>query len=165
MRLIRELAAATDPAEMLAHMNEHLGDLHIEERFLAMVYGVLDVERRRFTFANAAFPWPRVVRNGRVQQLTTSGFPLGPFPTSRYEEVIIELEPTDVVVICSDGLEDGLDGELEPSQGSRLDAWLERLAECDAQTIADELLEASEPTFVGASHATDDRTVVVLRAQ
>jgi sigma-B regulation protein RsbU (phosphoserine phosphatase) len=152
------------PAEMLAHMNEHLGMLQIEDRFLAMVYGVLDVTRSRFTFSNAAFPWPRRVRDGRVEQLRTSGFPLGPLPNSSYEDVVVDLRPSDVVVICSDGLEDGLDGELEPSNGCRLDAWLERLAHCDAQTIADELLEASKPTFVGTLHATDDRTVVVLRA-
>lgn len=155
----------SEPAEMLAHLNDHLGVLHIEERFLAMVYGVLDLERRRFTFANAAFPWPRLLREGRVSRFTTSGFPLGPLPTSRYDEITLELRPKDVLVICSDGLEDGLDGGLEPSGGDRLDAWLQRLADCDAQTIAEELVQASEPTLGGKPPAADDRTVVVLRAR
>ena len=153
---------AYSPAEMLSHMNEHLGLLCTETRFLAMAYCVIDAGRRTLTLAGAAFPFPRLVRNGKIETVRVSGLPLGLFDDADYQEMKIELHSGDVIVVCSDGLEDCLYEQSGQVNDGRLDAWVRRLSHRSAQEIAEELVLASEPTDSGDEPA-DDRTVVVMK--
>jgi len=149
------------PAELLSHMNEHLLALRTETRFLAMLYALVDAPARTLTLASAAFPYPRLVRDGKLQDVNVSGLPLGLFDTPEYQEIQLQLQQDDVVVICSDGLEDCLYEQGEQLDDNRLDAWVHKLSTRSAQEIAEELIIASEPALHRVP--ADDRTVVVLK--
>ena len=89
--------------------------------------------------------------------------PLGLFDEPEYADVTLVLEPGDVLVMCSDGLDDCL---IERSAGvprRSVDQWVRRLAACPAQKIADDLIRVSEPLAASGSRPADDRTVVVLK--
>ena len=151
------------PSEMLRHLNEHLNLIRTDYRFLAMMLALYDPRTRALILGAAAFPWPRLVRNGRLEVVEVSGLPLGPFDAPVYSDVTLTLEPGDVLVMCSDGLDDCL---IERSAGVHertLDEWVRRLAACPAQEIADRLIRVSEPLAASGHRPADDRTVVVLK--
>jgi sigma-B regulation protein RsbU (phosphoserine phosphatase) len=142
-------------------MNEHLSLLRTDTRYLALTYGVIDAAARTLALASAAFPFPRLVRDGKLQTVKVSGLPLGLFDNADYQEVLLELRSGDVVVLCSDGLDDCLHQQGKQVSMNGLDTWVRKLAVRSAQEIADELILVSEPAT--AVLPADDRTVVVLK--
>jgi sigma-B regulation protein RsbU (phosphoserine phosphatase) len=149
------------PAELMEHLNEQLQVLRHENRFVALVYCLVDPDTRQIRVANAGFPLPRLVRHGAVRSLEISGHPLGMFESVQYDELELELQPGDVIALCSDGLAECLEDSAERAC---LDAWLARVADHTAQDIADELMRNSAPVPGKPSRVADDRTVVVIRA-
>jgi sigma-B regulation protein RsbU (phosphoserine phosphatase) len=152
------------PAEMLGHLNEHLSLARVENRFLALALAVYDPWSRDLIYGGAAFPWPRLVRRGRLHTIEEGGLPLGLFDDAEYTEVRLTLEPGDVVVIGSDGLEDCLIEQGDGLDDTDLDRWVSRLAGRSAQEIADELIRVTDPLAASHERPADDRTVLVLKA-
>jgi serine phosphatase RsbU (regulator of sigma subunit) len=136
--------------------------LHNENRFVALVYCLVDAESRRVRVANAGFPLPRLVRDGRVESLDVVGHPLGMFKNVRYDELELELRPGDVLALCSDGLEECF--EQGNADENCLDRWLQSVADSTAQDVADQLMRNSAPAPGNPAAVQDDRTVVVVRA-
>ena len=152
-----------EPAEMLGHMNEHLGQSHIDNRFVAMVFAIFDARDRSLVLGNAGFPRPVLVREGHVEEIRIEGVPLGILPDMRYEEKRLQLQPGDLVVFTSDGINESTDRRCEEFGTKRLQAELVGMAGLGAQEVADELVRSSEKYAVGNCNDADDRTVVVLK--
>jgi len=153
------------PAEMFGHLNEHLGRVRTDNRFLAMSLVLYNPETRGLILGGAAFPWPRRVRNGELEVIEAAGLPLGLFEAPVYEDVHTTLELGDVIIIGSDGLEDCL---LERGDGvteQDLAGWIRDMSHCSAQAIADELIRITDPLAERGSDVqpADDRTVLVLK--
>ena len=152
------------PAEMLAMLNGRLFGARLESRFIALVFAVYDAGTRRLTFANAGSPYPRLVRDGGVQELRVEGVPLGLFPQSEYEEIGVDLQPGDTVLFASDGILESENHDTEEFGPERLAAVLRSISpEQSASDVADEVLNATDE-FGGAGYPPhDDRTLLVLR--
>ena len=151
------------PAEMLQHLNEALRRPNLDNRFVAMAFGVYDRGERTLTLANAGFTRPFLVRNGTVESIMVEGVPLGLLPGIRYEEVSLELLGGDVVVFCSDGVQDCADAEGIPIRGDRLAELLAQLSTLPARRIAQGILRTTDLYLGERSDPPDDRTVVVLK--
>jgi serine phosphatase RsbU (regulator of sigma subunit)/pSer/pThr/pTyr-binding forkhead associated (FHA) protein len=97
------------PAESATCLNQLLCDAGLEERFITMSLGVLDLAEGRLRLASAGHP-PVLIRraSGLVEEVgeAITGFPLGIIPESQYKEVEVLLHPGDVAVIYSDGVTD-----------------------------------------------------------
>jgi len=161
--MLRELGGRgfVAPAQLLADLSVRLKGLSIDRRFLAMVFAVYESAERTLTLANSGLPYPWLVRGGEAQEIVVSGTPLGVLESS-YQEVVVHLEPGDVVALCSDGVEESRNPAAEAFGTDRIRQVLRRLADASAREIAQALLEATE-RFSGAAEASDDRTVVVLK--
>lgn len=151
------------PGEMLGLMNDYLRQPRIDNRFVAMAFALYDSRSKTLTVANAGFTRPRLVRGGRVQEIPVDGVPLGILPDTRYEEKKLALQVGDVVVFCSDGLQECVNQHDEEFGLGRLEALIAELAPGSAQEIADGLLAATERYAASNGGASDDRTVVVLK--
>lgn len=97
------------PGPAANELNSLLCAAGIDERFITLSLGVLDLERKRLTIASAGH-LPVMVRraDGKVEELgeEVTGFPLGIVPESDYRQLDIQLHPGDVVVVYSDGVPD-----------------------------------------------------------
>ena len=163
--ILRSLVVAHpgQPKEMLELMNEHLRQPRIDNRFVAMAFGIYDNHTKSLTMANSGFPRPLLVRGAQVQEIQVEGIPLGMLPNTQYDQKTLILEDGDVVVFCSDGLHESMNKHEEEYGSERLQNLAKELSTGSAQEIADGLLRTTARHSAGNGHEADDRTVVVLK--
>lgn len=163
--MLRGYAAEScdDPAVVLRYLNEELGLLEIEHRFVAMTHAVFDRRDRTLTLANAGLPYPYLVRGGEIEEVRASGVPVGGMKEPEYAQVELTLEEGDVVLLASDGIEEQLDARHEAFGSDRLREVLSELAGQSARAVADGVLAATDRFLGPGRAASDDRTVVVLK--
>ena len=152
-----------EPAEMLAELNELLGSARVDNRFVAMVYGVYDERTRGLSVASAGFPHPLLVREDRIEKIPAEGMPLGLLPQRRYREETLRVSGGEAVVLCSDGLLESENERGEDFESTVFRSVLRDLAPRAAQEIADGLIRAALDFTGGPARQADDYTVVVLK--
>lgn len=155
--ILRSLArTSATPSELLSRLNCVLKDDFPAGRFVTMVYGVLDANRRTFTFANAGHPYPVLVQGDEASLINGhSGLPLGLRDTI-YNDHVVELKQGIKLLLYSDGI-----SEAENHGGE----------EFGSRRISEHMLagEASAASLLKAvcDHAgqspSDDATVILLR--
>jgi len=167
--LLREHAAQHPcaPEEMLAEINRHLLNTGTSSQFVALAFAVYDAVKKELYLANAGFPHPVLVRDGKAVSLDVGGMPLGLFEATSYEPLRLPLREGDVVVFCSDGIHEQTNPSEEEFGVARLISHLADTESChSADKIAGGILEATL-RHAGARAACeechDDRTIVVLR--
>lgn len=152
------------PAEMLRYLNERLRMPRMAPRFLAMGFAVYDALDRRLTISNGGLPWPYLVRDGRVDKIAVAGLPLGILDGFDYDEIGIDLQPRDVIAICSDGVTECMAPGGRMFGDARLRAVLAALAARDAGAIARGIVEACAAHAGSRESIPDDCAVIVLKA-
>ncbi len=152
-----------EPGEMLGEINRQLERHQIDNRFVAMMFGVVDRSDSSLTLANAGLPRPLLVRDGKVEELQVDGIPLGMFSSVQHKELRLELQPGDVVVMSSDGIYESIGHDREEFGVRKLQALLIEQADRPASEIADSVLRSAEHYVRETAHESDDRTVVVLK--
>ncbi len=97
------------PAAAADELNHLLFAAGIDEKFITLSLGILDVETRTLSISSAGHP-PILIRrtNGTVNEVgeEVAGFPLGIMPASVYQQTEVKLNPGNVVVVYSDGVTD-----------------------------------------------------------
>jgi sigma-B regulation protein RsbU (phosphoserine phosphatase) len=144
------------PSEVLARLNQLLVDDFPAEKFVTMVYAVLDPATRVVTFANAGHLRPLFLDSDGEHFLDTErGLPLG-LGSGDYSETQITLSKGSKLLFYSDGI-------TEAESASREEYGLGRLAEhalrpnASAVSIIDEVR-----AYADGSGVRDDATVVFI---
>jgi len=161
----------SSPSGILASMNTILCQRQLEEYYCTLCYAAFDFKRRNVTIANSGLPYP--VRytgpghsgsreRGRVAQIELPGVPLGAFPASTYDEVVLDLAPGDVFVFCSDGVFEANDARGREFGAHRLLDVVEASHGETAREIVDAIFEAVQQ-FRGEATPNDDMTAVALK--
>ncbi len=172
--ILRSLAPQRlSPAPLLAALNDQLQQRKLDAQYVTMLLALWDDHARTLTIANAGSVQPlHVTRQDsltsavEVHTIPVEGFPLGLFPTVSYDETVLSLVPTDLVLFFSDGIVDATNLHGEMYGNERLCTLLQRhpLAATGASAAVDAVLEALAVFEAGADHF-DDETVVALRAR
>jgi phosphoserine phosphatase RsbU/P len=143
-------------------VNRQVYGSSLAERYATLFYGVFDGETRILRYVNAGHPPPMVVRrDGSVTWLENGGVPVGMFSEWTYEEGTVQLNPGEMVLVCTDGV-------LEAASLAD-EEWgvegLRRAATEGATKCADEIVHTifSSMDKFSQGRQTDDATVVVLR--
>jgi len=153
------------PAEMLKMLNGRLYAARLDARFVAMLFALYEADPRRLTIASAGAPHPILVRNGRAEELSIEGVPLGLLPDIEYEVYTLDLLPGDLVVFASDGIAESENPQNEEFGNERLSSILAKTSPADSvEDISGAILMATDE-FSGAAPPHDDRTLLVLRVQ
>jgi sigma-B regulation protein RsbU (phosphoserine phosphatase) len=157
--IVRSVARqVADPAEVLRRVNQVLrGDLP-SNKYVTMIYAVLDADRRTLRFANAGHPWPIYAAGGRARFLKTKmGLPLG-VGESDYDECRVQFPDGARLLLYTDGVTEAWN-EREIEYGRKR---LQQQARRPVLTVAGVLQEVIE--FSGAGSLRDDATVLLLQA-
>ena len=130
-----------------------------------LCYAILDPKRREISYASAGHLYPYVVgREGRVEPLESTAYPLGVRLTLAIETKVAKLEKGDTLFLFSDGLVEATsERSTEPFGFDRLEQSLARHAGGSVQGLRDGVLADLKKYTSGAARA-DDLTVLVLRS-
>lgn len=153
---------ARDTGQILERVNRSLFRTRRLPHFMSLVYGVIDTQTLRFTYANAGHPAPLLVRDGEMRKLDSHGLLLGIVEESEYSSETIELRPRDILVGFSDGISEArsVNSEFFGSDGIVRSLGHNR-HEVDAVTLINRIWN-QQTAFAAPGHA-DDRSVLVAR--
>lgn len=167
---VQALAREYDrPTEVLQRLNDQFCENAPAGTFVTMIYGVLDVQQRTFTFARAGHN-PLLVHRmdeGRATPLRPGGMAIGLTRTADFREqltsVTLELAPEDLLVFFTDGMTEATGPSREQYGEARLARSLSSAAGANAAADVLEGLKADIRSFTEGATRADDMTAVVLR--
>ncbi len=154
----------SEPAQMLAGLNEALQARKLESQYVTMLFTLWNDENQTLQVANSGAVQPVFCRAGESLPIRADGFPLGMFPNAAYEELSVATQPGDAIVFVSDGILDAENEKEEMYGQERLIALLGVSRDLPAQELADAIL-ADVARFQGGKDRFDDETIIVLRVR
>jgi|SRR6516165_5556003 sigma-B regulation protein RsbU (phosphoserine phosphatase) len=87
-------------------MNHRLLRRGIPGRHTAIHYATFDTSTLQMRIVSAGMPGPLLLRGKDCQALQIAGIPPDLFSEATYDEFLLQLEPGDSLLFCSDGLTD-----------------------------------------------------------
>ena len=164
LKVLMEAADADtdDPAEILDRVNEAFFRVTLPGVFATLLVARVDPVARRWVHASAGHEPGFLRRRGGVEELDSTGLPLGVIADERYESVARDMEEGDVLVMMTDGLTEAMDPEGRLLGRTPLRARIKEEAG-GARAIFDALLGLAED-FRGGRPAGDDLTLALVEA-
>jgi sigma-B regulation protein RsbU (phosphoserine phosphatase) len=150
------------PAELMKSMNESLLERRVDAQYATLLVAFWYRESRMLKIANAGGCTPLVWRGGEFLNPKIEGVPIGLLEDISYDEVDLVLEPGDVVMFYSDGVEDQNDADGREFSRAGVAESLRRHAAETPKAIADGIIAALD-RHRGGTSITDDQSVIVLR--
>ncbi len=159
----RHSSLVARPAEFAALVNNELAKVVKDESFATAVCGVVDVQQRTLTFANAGGPPVAILRKGgSAEVVKSSGFMLGMMADASFEDVTVTFGPGEGFLLFTDGaveITNAADVSLGVAGFLRLLRGLGYPESgLDETAVAEELLKYSN-----AIRLADDVTIVDVR--
>jgi len=155
------------PSMVLAAVNRYLFPDIREDMFISMIYGILDPESGRITFARAGHDPALIYRKatGEVQVSRPKGLALGIDAGAVFERVTkdetVELASGDCVLFFTDGVKEAINSQEEEFGMERLAEVFQSTAAMGAEAVVKRVQEAVA-TFTGEGPQMDDVTIVAI---
>ena len=151
-----------DLGELMSRLNRLLYRMAGGRKYITFFFGRYSPETGELHYVNAGHNPPFIVSNGKLEEIGSTGKPIGLMPDATYQEGAVMLPHGATLYLYTDGLNEAADPD-ENEFG--MDAWRElasRAATDDIDRIAPRVLRHIAE-FERGAHATDDKTIVVLR--
>src|SRR5271169_2467826 len=156
--MLRSLATACCPSEVLNKLNQLLVNDFPSGRFVTMLYAVLDPASRTLRFASAGHLRPLLVENSHAHFLDTErGMPLG-IGSGDYSEAEVRLPPGSRLLFYSDGITEATNPEDDEYGAARLERHF-RQKGASAESILEDVR-----VFANGAGLHDDATVILVKA-
>lgn len=164
LRLLLDQTGIGPP--LLEKLNKHILESSMPNKFITMFLAELDPASGRLLFVNAGHNPALLLRvDGQVEELGSSGVPLGLLPGSRYQAREVTIEPGDLLCIYSDGITEAESVAEEEYGMERLsDVLRAHRSDPGPQAVLDAIRESVEELTRGQPQG-DDQTLLVLRRE
>jgi serine phosphatase RsbU (regulator of sigma subunit) len=150
------------PAETFAHINSFLCNHAQVERYATMFFGTLDADGR-LEYITAGHPSPVLVRNGQVETpFPAASCPVGLIPDMEFSSSVVMLQPSDMLVLFSDGVSEAMDPEQNEFGVERLKQAIASVMAAPVGDMHEAILDSVRQFARGARQA-DDVTLLLLR--
>lgn len=151
------------PRAVLEVLNDVVLKTAPKRILMTFFFGLLDPRAQRLRFSSAGHHDPYVYRvsTGRIEALSSWGFPLGVRRRDAFREHVVEFEPGDRLVLYSDGLIEAVDDDGEPFGFDRFEQTIIANGRLSADDMKKALLSAVRK-FTRNRPPEDDQTLVVV---
>src|SRR5688572_1426973 len=155
--IMAEADIAITASEVMRLVNNHITRLQKSTQFVTVLYGILDLKTRVFSYARAGHEPPLLLRpDGSVERLPHSaGMALGLWDPITLDEKEITLASGDALILYTDGMTDCRNPEGEAFGLDRIKNLVSELPKYNAQQICDKLLETLQSYQNGAKQDDD----------
>lgn len=153
------------PGEILSNINYPMYLKTAKNIFTTGLMGVVDPKTMTFTFANAGHMDPMVIRKGTAVTLPKAArrdLPLGALKKWKYSEREVALQPGDIILAYTDGLNEATNEANELFGDDRLNEYLCAHFEQEPEALCYGLLEIIRE-FCGNAPQHDDITMVIIK--
>lgn len=148
---------------LLQRLNRHLLESSTPNKFVTLLLAELTAETGVLRYLNAGHnPGILLRRDGRVEELVSSGVPLGLLPVAHYEVQSYDIAPGELVCIYSDGITEAESMTDEEFGLERLVEVLVGHREEPLPAVQAAILEAVASFSKGRPQG-DDQTLVLVR--
>jgi phosphoserine phosphatase RsbU/P len=155
------LAREKDPAVAVMKLNDCMSQLQVE-RFVTFLLVVVDRDDHTLTILNAGHMAP-IVRgiDGTTREPgeEESGLPMAIAEGLEYEAVTVKIEPGEIVVLYTDGVNEAMDGDGELFS---IDRVRQLVAQGGSPEIVTERIITTLKEFTGMKPQDDDICVVAI---
>jgi phosphoserine phosphatase RsbU/P len=161
--LLRTVAPRTKrPSSLMKRLNEVLLERRVDAQYVTLLVMYWTAATRRLNMSNSGGLSPFVCRDGVQVQVVVEGIPLGLLDDREYDEVEFQAEPGDVILLCSDGVLDQLDGDGMEFGPVRTFDLLRSVGKLPLNDIVQAVFSALD-RHRGDVGLGDDQTVIAIR--
>jgi serine phosphatase RsbU (regulator of sigma subunit)/pSer/pThr/pTyr-binding forkhead associated (FHA) protein len=158
-----QVAAKTPLVQLVTSVNEYLTENTPGNRFITFFVTELDPATGELTFINAGHNPALIGRaDGTIEQLDSSGLPLGLMAFAEYEVGKAQLNSGDVLFIYSDGVSEANNLAEDEFGMDRLIQVISDNVGRSASGIRDKV-ESALSDFTGTAAPNDDITLVIVK--
>jgi len=160
--VLRTLYDAGHPAgELCSQLNRQLHRVTEGSQFATAFFAEWNEHDRCLTYVNAGHPAPVLLGSRSGEVLQAGGPPLGIFPGTIFEEGRLVLEPSDMLVLYSDGITEAGESSEREFGEARLEAAVKQHKEKPLDEIRQQVLKAVRDW--SGDEAEDDMTLLLIR--
>jgi len=151
------------PNEILNRLSRLLHQRTPPEKYATAFLAVLEPATGALTYANAGHNPALIVReSGKVDEIGSTGLPIGLLPGAEYKAGATHLGEGDIFLLDTDGITEALDPDGQEYGEERLIEFCRSHREHSLEQVA-QLLAADLESFVRGRPFDDDRTLVMAR--
>jgi sigma-B regulation protein RsbU (phosphoserine phosphatase) len=161
--LLRTLIpTSTTPHEVVGHVNRLLIHNLRFTNFVALFLAAFDPETYTLTYCNAGHTPPLLLTKGRVMWLSPTGAAIGLVEDMPYRLETLELQPGDVLLLCTDGVTEAENTAGEQFGAERLAAAAQGLRFSSARDLVQGMRQTLE-AYTAGQPLVDDVTIVACK--
>jgi sigma-B regulation protein RsbU (phosphoserine phosphatase) len=150
-------------SEVMGEINEYIFENSPSNKFLTLFYGEIDPETGGLVYSNGGHNTPLLMRaSGEIVRLDQGGLPIGMMKGVQYQEASVVFNPSDVLIIYSDGITESINDTDEEFGEERLIEVVKNNLGRSASGVRDRVDEALS-RFVGTTAPVDDMTLMIIK--
>ena len=155
---------ATNLAQLVKRLNVVVHGNTEAERFITLFMAILDPSDGTLTYVNAGHNFPFILRTQQssIQPLASTGLPLGMFDGVEFQQETVKLEPSEYLVLYTDGVTEAMNKSFDEYGESRLRQVMIGSSDKSASGFLGVIVSDVEK-FVAGEPQSDDITMVVLK--
>jgi phosphoserine phosphatase RsbU/P len=162
------LRVAAPIEDDLAHLVQRLNSLVFRSargrKYATFFFGRYTPSTGLLRYVNAGHNPPFIAVDGQLEELSSTGKPIGIFPDSTYHERAAEITPGATLFLYTDGLNEAEDPDAKEFGYDRLREMFANVHHLDVAEVPARILTAVTH-FERGARATDDKTIVVMRRE
>ena len=152
------------PAELLMRVNNEIARDNDTSMFVTLICGILNLDTGELIYSNAGHNPPVLIRNNQAPEWLDipEGFILGPIMDTVYKNDRITLNPGDLLLLYTDGVNEAMNEKRVLYSDERLiDTVTGRKSDATEDLV--HLVMESVENHSGAQEQSDDITILALR--
>lgn len=149
-------------SEVVTELNKQLYANTAPEKFSTFFLGIFDEETSTLRYTNAGHLPPILIRKGEASLLSVDGMVVGAFPFAQYGESSIVLDPSDLLLLYTDGISEPQNDYGEMFGEDRLIEVVKRNAHLNDTGIINAVMDAVNQ-WTGSPELQDDMTMLIAR--